>query len=118
MKRTLSVASTATALLLTGLITASPASASDADRKSCINAGSVCVWQNSNYSGSRFAAGGSWGGTCANSFTYGHSVANGWPATIRFYSKDGCSGSYFDIRAHDYSSSTPFAVHSFKLLSS
>ncbi|MEU6373827.1 peptidase inhibitor family I36 protein [Streptomyces sp. NPDC046909] len=114
MKRAFGIVSAAVTLSAAAIVAAPPASASTADRNSCISALSVCVWQNTNYEGNRFAASGNWTGGCANSLTLGHSVANGRTFDVRYYSKDNCTGSYFDIGAHDYSSSTPFAVHSFR----
>ncbi|MFI5797117.1 peptidase inhibitor family I36 protein [Streptomyces sp. NPDC051677] len=116
MKRTLGVAGLTAVLSLAALAVAPSASASTADRNACLSGFNVCVWQNTNWGGNRFAANSSWTGNCANSLTLGHSVANGGPRSVRFYSADGCTGSYFDIRADDYSASTPFAVHSFKRL--
>ncbi|MFD4875364.1 peptidase inhibitor family I36 protein [Streptomyces sp. NPDC058420] len=99
--------------MLTGVAVAAPASASD--RSDCISLGEVCIWANKNFTGNTFSANRNWGGQCRDSLVLGHSVAQGRGAIVRFYSKDGCTGSYFDIKVNDYSASTPFAVHSFQV---
>ncbi|MCL7368600.1 peptidase inhibitor family I36 protein [Streptomyces ardesiacus] len=113
MKKLLGVASTTAAVVAAGMFAAPPASASN--QSDCIALKLVCVWSNTNFSGNTFTANSNWGGSCKNSLVVGNSVAQGRGAIIRFYSKDNCTGSYFDIKVNNYSSKTPFAVHSFQV---
>ncbi|WP_326615399.1 hypothetical protein OG949_41490 (plasmid) [Streptomyces scopuliridis] len=115
MKKLGLVSSLVCAMSMAAVATAAPASASTAERDSCIRERSVCVWANTGFSGNSWKVGDAWGGTCNASPVAGKSVAQGRGAIIRFYDKNNCSGRYFDIKVNDYSSSTPFRVLSFRV---
>ncbi|MGA5705679.1 hypothetical protein ACPCK8_04210 [Streptomyces cellulosae] len=117
MRRSFGIASLAATVSLAAVIVAPPASAGTSDRNACLSTNSVCIFRSTNWSGNMFSANSNWSGQCRDSLVVGNSVVNGRTAqTIRFFSKDGCNGSYFDIKKRDYSADTPFAVHSFRVL--